>query len=130
MFLRFVSLQTLPGMAARQGFFVPAYELREDPTLDPYSRAQLEDILAWFRANLPIPERFSRKDLDPDTEDTPGLSWFKDEARAHLAASYELISLLELHGHMIETLRSPRPGLIVYEDEYQIVAEPFRDTPR
>lgn len=130
MYIRFVSPVTVYRMPFRQGFFVPAYEMREDGDVDPYTKEQLEEILAWFRQNLTIPDRFSQKDLDPDEDDTFGLSWFKDSAKEHLAKSYELIGLLELYGYVIETLRTERPGVVVYEDEYQVVAEPFRDTPR
>lgn len=130
MFVRFVSPEVVPGMAFRQGFFVPAYEMRGDDEVDPYTKEQLEDILAWFRQNLIIPDRFSRKDADLDEDDTLGLSWFKDSAKEHVSKSYELIALLELYGYMIDTLRTERPGYIVYEDDHQVVAEPFRDTPR
>ena len=32
-------------------------------------------------------------------------------------------------GHAVTELRTLRPGYIVYEDELQVIAEPFRDTP-
>jgi len=129
-FIRFVSQTNVQMMSFREGFFVPAYQMREDPDVDAFTKEQLEEILAWFRENLPIPDRFSRKQADLDEDDTYGLSWFKDTAKEHLARSYELISLMEIYGHTIETIRTDRVGFVVYEDDFQIVAEPFRDTPR
>lgn len=32
-------------------------------------------------------------------------------------------------GHATAELRSERVGYVVYEDEIQVIAEPFRDTP-
>lgn len=130
MFIRFVSQSKVHMMSFREGFFVPAYQMREDADVDPYTKEQLEEILAWFRENLSIPDRFSRKPADLDEDDTYGLSWFKDTAKEHLSKSYELIGLMEIYGHTIETIRTDRVGFVVYEDDFQIVAEPFRDTPR
>ncbi|MEN0041828.1 MAG: hypothetical protein AAF764_10945 [Pseudomonadota bacterium] len=33
------------------------------------------------------------------------------------------------YGYPTTLIRTARPGFIVYEDEHQIVAEPFADTP-
>jgi hypothetical protein len=36
--------------------------------------------------------------------------------------------LLQENGYPIEIIRAERVGYIVYEDEQQVVAEPFSDT--
>ena len=36
--------------------------------------------------------------------------------------------VLEAHDVMVEILRSERPGYVVYEDEFQVAAEPFHET--
>lgn len=41
---------------------------------------------------------------------------------------HELAILLEAHGIIVNVIRTERPGYIVYEDPYQITAEPFSDT--
>jgi hypothetical protein len=41
----------------------------------------------------------------------------------------ELQRVLESHSLSVETIRTRRPGYILYEDEYQVAAYPFRDTP-
>jgi len=40
----------------------------------------------------------------------------------------ELASILEGHGISVELLQTERPGYIVYEDNYQVTAEPFIET--
>jgi hypothetical protein len=40
----------------------------------------------------------------------------------------ESTHLLERHGVRTEVLRTDRPGYVVYEDEYQVAAIPFRGT--
>lgn len=63
----------------------------------------------------------------PFTEKEAALSWFKDTAVEHLVQIRELIAILENHGVHVRTLKARRTGYIVYEDEHQIVAEPFAD---
>jgi hypothetical protein len=40
----------------------------------------------------------------------------------------ELVAVLENHGVPVHILKTTRPGYVVYEDEFQVVSEPFRDT--
>ena len=41
---------------------------------------------------------------------------------------YEVTYLLRAHGINVEILSTERPGYVVYEDQFQIVAEPFKET--
>lgn len=34
----------------------------------------------------------------------------------------------DAHGIEVEVLHTERPGYVVYEDEYQVAAEPFTET--
>ena len=56
------------------------------------------------------------------------MSWFKPTAREHIAKAFELKSILDDNGYFIEVLKEDRIGFVVYEDEHQIVAEPFSET--
>jgi len=47
----------------------------------------------------------------------------------HLEKIRELAELLDRYDVGIEIVRSERPGYVIYEDDAQIIAEPFRDTP-
>jgi hypothetical protein len=38
-----------------------------------------------------------------------------------------MIYILQQHGVYVRTHKARRPGYIVYEDEYQVVAEPVSD---
>jgi hypothetical protein len=37
-----------------------------------------------------------------------------------------VVAILQNHGVSVRMLKTDRIGYVVYEDEYQIVAEPFR----
>ncbi|UWP90408.1 hypothetical protein [Aliiroseovarius crassostreae] len=130
MFIRFVCDRPVDGLDARAGFFVAAYELRDDPELDQYSAQYLEDLLAWFRENLQLPDRFSGAKHDREKEFTRGLSWFRPEADEAIDKAWELAAFLEMHGYQIELLKTDRPGNILYADDDQLVADPYAETPR
>ena len=50
---------------------------------------------------------------------------FKDSARDIMAKVWEVVHVPEMHGIHVEVIRSEKPGYIIYEDEYQVVVEPF-----
>jgi hypothetical protein len=131
MFIRFVRQNCLDGTSAREGFFCAAYELRSNPLLDRNSKARLEELLAWFRANLKIPKRFSKSKSKGHNrrEFTTGLSWFRDDATNMVEKAFEMVALLAEHGYPTDVLRTDRVGYVIYEDGEQVVAEPFFDTP-
>lgn len=37
---------------------------------------------------------------------------------------WQLKSLLDPHGYHVEVLRTALPGMVIYEDEWQVVAQP------
>ena len=126
-FVRFVVASPDPTSQVRQGVFQAAAILRDEGALAEAEVRVLQDALAWFSKNLPKPERFSRK-RNSYHRDQRGIAWFKDSATEHLRRIREVVSVLEKHGRSVEMLASPRPGYVVYEDEYQVVAEPFTET--
>jgi hypothetical protein len=127
-FVRFTALPPKGRKASAPGIFVLAYELRDDPRLEPADSDQLEDILVWFRKNLRVPPRFSKKNgRAHDAHNVRGVSWFRPTAIEHLAMIRDLAALLERHDHFVEQISASKIGYVVYEDDYQVVAEPFAD---
>jgi hypothetical protein len=57
-----------------------------------------------------------------------GLSWFKDSAPEHIRKMREMSALLEHHDIRVRMIKTTRPGYVVYEDEFQVVAVPFADS--
>jgi len=41
---------------------------------------------------------------------------------------FELKRVMEANGHSVHVVRKNRVGYIVYEDDVQVIAEPFADT--
>ncbi len=85
----------------------------------------MDELRCWFNENLNKPTRFrrSRKPRGCDR----GVCWFKSTATQHIAKMYEMRCVLERNDSYVRVITARRPGYIVYEDEYQVVAEPFAD---
>jgi len=64
-------------------------------------------------ANLAVPTRFNRTTSKAHyRRNATGISWFRDSAHEHITRIHDLA----------------RIGFVVYEDEHQVVAEPFANT--
>ena len=123
-YLRFVTGQAHPKTGQRAGLFSAAYRLQESGALGAVEQAEIDELLAWFNDHLSRPARFGRARYPH------GISWIRADARVQVQRLYALAELLKRHDHVVEVIRTDKPGFIVYQDEVQAVAEPFTDTIR
>ena len=105
------------------GIFQLAYKLR-DSGIPDFDADYLEDILRWFDDHLDVPNNFSRKKTRSYA--TRWISRYKDTAKEHISYMHELKRMFEEYEIYVEVMMTDTPGYIVYEDEYQIVAEPYK----
>ena len=110
MYLRFVFARPEDRSRRRLGI------LRGDRALCKGAE-EVDAVYEWLKRNLPIPPRdvFSAG---------RALCWFKLDAHRCIEQVRDLAFLLERRGERIWQIYSRNPGLITYEDEYQIVAVP------
>jgi hypothetical protein len=128
MYLRFVVPQIDEDSEQALGVFHAVWSLREAGILYAHEEDQHDDVRWWFAENLERPTRFTASNPPFYRKKNRAICWFKDSATKHLARVRELVSLLENHGVPVQTLKARRVGYVVYEDQFQIVAEPFADT--
>jgi hypothetical protein len=126
MFVRFVTARLDEDSGKRQGLFQAAFHLRRRGELTTYDHDRLAHVLRWFDEHLPRPSRLSRS-RRPNRK-AQAICWFKHGATEHLARMREIQCILETHGVMADMIASRRPGYVVYEDDVQVAAYPFRDT--
>jgi len=81
---------------------------------------ELNELRAWFSDNLERPTSFGRDTL------RLGICWFKIHATSHIARIWEMVRILERNGIYVKKIKTAKPGYVIYEDEWQLVAEPFR----
>ncbi len=100
--------------------------------VDPIAAVEIQAHITWFKSNLNVPPSFSRSNSKGAyrREFTTGLSWFRTDADKMLDRAWEMTWTLREQGYVIELIRSENIGYVLYEDEFQIVAEPFQDTPK
>jgi len=128
-FIRFALAQRNPDSGVEDGTFRLAYELRDSLHVDAADRSVLAAHLLWFEKNLETPTRFNRtKSKGFYRRNTRGIAWFKDTATEHLARMHQINAVLEQYGHRITMLAESRVGYRIYEDTFQVIAEPFSDT--
>lgn len=126
MYIRFVIHSKDEDSGRRQGIFQALVNAREAGLLYEYEVMRVEEIHNRFNQNLEKPAAFTRSSKPHALN--KAISWYKDNAKKHISYMRELASILEGHGIAVDVLQTERPGYIVYEDEYQVTAEPFGET--
>jgi hypothetical protein len=114
----------------RDGIRTPALKMAHSVWPTSFvDRALLTETLAWFEKNLETPTRFNRtKSKGFYRRKTRGIAWFKDTSAEHLARMHQIKGVLGRYGHSVVMLTEARVGYVTYEDDVQVVAEPFSDT--
>jgi hypothetical protein len=130
MYLRFVVANIDEDSERELGVFHAAVNLREEGKLYAYEEEQHDSIRQWFNENLRRPTRFTASKPPFYRKQSKAISWFRDSACEHIARVRDLVAILRNHGIPVRMLKADRIGYVVYEDEYQVVAEPFADTQR
>jgi hypothetical protein len=129
-YLRFVVSDVHEESERELGVFHAAENLRRDHRLHTYELDRHNSIVHWFDEHLSRPTRFTASRPPYYRKQNRAISWLKDPAHEHLAHMRELVVILEDHGVSVQTLKTDRVGYIVYEDQFQVVAQPFADTER
>jgi hypothetical protein len=128
-YIRFVLARRHSDSGVEGGAFGLAYELRDSHDVAAPDRELLAETLKWFEKHLETPTRFNRtKSKGFYRRKTRGIAWFKDSAIEHLARMHKIKRVLERYGHSVMVLSEPRVGYVIYEDAFQVIAEPFSDT--
>lgn len=126
MFVRFVTSKIGVYSHVEEGIFGLAYAMRDGDQVFDYERNVLADVLHWFDEHLSAPTRFSRNPLGSSR----AICWFRSSAEEHIRKIYEMIAIIENHFFDVRMIKTQFPGYVVYQDRYQVAAEPFADTRR
>jgi hypothetical protein len=128
-YVRFVVAEIDEDSGKELGVFQAAWNLRDDGKLYPGEDEQLDVIRLSFNDNLEKPRRFTASKPPYYRKKRKAISWFKDSAHEHIARIWSMIAILRNHGILVRMLTTERVGYVTYEDEFQIVAEPFSGEP-
>jgi hypothetical protein len=103
-----------------QGIFQAVAQAIESRSITGSDAKELNELRGWFSENLEAPTSFGRGTL------SLGICWFKTGANEHISRVWRIIKVLERNGIYVKKIKTDRPGYLIYEDEWQVVAEPFR----
>ncbi len=130
MYLRFITQfinkdgQIETGLFQALGFIRDDYQLTHDD-----DERKLSVLSAWFKDNLIIPEVLTNKNTHHNIgkyHEFNLLSWFKDSAKEHIIKVNEIIEILDKYDLIVERVTCKYPGIIVYQDEFQVCAHPLK----
>jgi hypothetical protein len=125
-FIRFAIEELDEKSTKGKGLFTAMGDLIDRDELFAWEVQLEKEISNWFRKNLRVPLVQSS---DSNHYAKPrAISWFKDSAQVHIEKMRQYAHILEAHGYSVKQIVTERPGKILYEDQYQIAAEPFNDT--
>jgi hypothetical protein len=119
-FIRFVVGRKDEDSQVEQGIFQAAARAIEWATIIGADADELNALRMWFSTNLEKPTSFGRGKL------RLGICWFKVEASEHIGRIWQMVRILERHGIYVKKIKTGKPGYLIYEDDWQVVAEPFR----
>lgn len=120
--MRFFIDEKHPKSHMNVGIFSVAYEILDDTETEEYIRLNIRETLNWFTEHLKVPE----------LDDPRAIYWFKDSESKCIENIWKLVTFLRLSGKVVSHIRMPQAkiGYILYEDDKQIAAIPFKDTRR
>jgi hypothetical protein len=119
-YIRFVIGRKDEDSHVEQGVFQAAGQALEWRSITGSDADELNNLRTWFNENLQKPTSFGRDTL------RLGICWFKTDASEHISRIWAMVRILERNGIYVKKIITSKPGYVIYEDEWQLVAEPFR----
>ena len=118
-FIRFIVRTDHPSRTRCTGVVASLRILGEEGKLPDYQVEYSKELFDKLNDGLPCPP-FEESSWSSDC-----ISWFKDTEAAQkwISVFRDLIAILEDSDVEVGTLTTDAPGMIVYEDEFQVVAK-------
>ncbi len=124
MYIRFITQFINEYDETETGIFQALRFIRDHHSTPDEDVHTLKELRNWFNINLEAPNRFSN--ASNKNPAAISLSWFKDSAKEHIKKVYEVREVLYKYAIVVEVVTTKNPGYIVYEDDYQVSAVPFK----
>lgn len=125
MYLRFIGPWASNMRDIDFGLFQTAFICRDENLLPDYLLSPLMNEVDWFKENLPSPDEVH---FDWRGRNV-GICWFKSDAKSMIRRARRMVRICQAGDIWITQCRTTRPGHILYQDDFQIVAKPTQQTP-
>ncbi len=120
MYVRFATLRQHEESHSPTGVFQAAYALRNSGALARYEERQINDALEWFGTHLDAPECLE------EPEHYRAICWFRHRAVKPMRYIWPMVHVLNEHGVYVRLYKTDDPGIVIYEDDWQVAAKPRR----
>ncbi|MCP5537307.1 MAG: hypothetical protein H7A51_13885 [Akkermansiaceae bacterium] len=91
--------------------------LGEEGKLEDYHKQYAATIFEKLNNDMPCPP------FDESNWSSDCVCWFKDTAQEWISVFRDIIAILQDSDIQVRTLTTNRPGMIVYEDDIQVVSK-------
>jgi hypothetical protein len=118
-YVRFVVGREGEDSQVERGIFQAAALALELVNITGSDAEELKNLLAWFGKHLEKPTSLGRDKF------RFGICWFKAESTEHVSRIWEMVRILERNHIYVKKIRTDKPGYVIYEDGWQLVAEPL-----
>lgn len=108
-----------PASGRPTGILVASHLLRDSNRISVADEAWLRERLAYFNKHLRVPSCLK------DPANRRALSWFCEGSKM-IRRVWDVKALMEEYDTFIDVVSTRDPGIILYEDEHQVVAFPRR----
>lgn len=124
MYLRFETFRKNEDSSSNSGIFQAAIALRDSGTLKPYEQELLEVQYDWLRKHLKSPKCLREE------HNFRAICWFHPRAKKPIEKVRMIAELIKDSGVPIQMRKTKDPGIIIYEDGWQVVAKPRKRSSR
>lgn len=118
MYLRFQGRIKNKRANSYLGIFQIAFELRDSLRIEKHFETELVSNIEWLKKHLKSPKELNEE------EHFRAISWFHPRAVEPIQRIRKIKAIREEYGYIIDTLKTKDPGVVIYEDGWQIVAKP------
>jgi hypothetical protein len=101
----------------RIGLFQSNLLIEDNNGIPDSMKSALRQSFDWFNRHMRVPRRLPRN----------AVCWFRASARSHVAQMRTLTEIYRAAGLTVVMQSTATPGRVVYQDEVQIAAVPYRD---
>lgn len=107
------------------GIFQALIKCRDEGLVPSYLLKPALKEFDWFKQKLPSPDEHYFNYAGHAI----GICWFRSDATAMIRRARRIAALLAEGDIWITVSQTHNPGIILYRDDYQIVAKPTKKTP-
>ena len=124
MVIRFASPHIDCDSGRETGIFQMAYRLKNSGRLKKDDHKELCGLLAVFEKELAVPTCYKRQIRE--SLRYKAICWLKNNSCEFTQSLWLMAWFLRERGVALQTIRTRRPGRVLYEDRHQIAAIPPR----